>query len=125
MSFPEFKGRYCLYEDKVFNNNYGYDSKAIKIKQLVGYKNVQELEDLYIKKCEFLKVNRVYDEIIKYNMIELPTDKKYERVLNDKVIYLDSNNEIVTSRNEINKFLSNDKSSIVENFKLPEQSWCV
>lgn len=122
MSFPEFKGRYCLYEDKVFNsnygNNYGGNGKAIKIKQLVGYKNVQELEDLYIKKCEFLKVNRVYDEIIKYNMIELPTDKKYERVLNDKVIYLDSNNEIVTSRNEINKFLSNDKSSIVENFKL-------
>lgn len=97
MTLPEFKGKYCVYEDKVFN--------GVKIKQLTGYKNVGELEDKYIKKCEFLKIDRVYDDVIKYHKIEIPTTKEYQEVLRSRVIYFDRDGNVVSDRQEINKYL--------------------
>ena len=116
MSFGDFKDRYCLYEDKVFN--------GIKIKQLSGYKNVGELEEKYIKKCEFLKIERVYPEIIKYHKVQIPTTKEYQRVLKDRVIYIDSKGEVVSDRAEIDLYLKNilgdygdGRSSIIDSAK--------
>lgn len=110
ISMAEFKNRYCMYEDKTFN--------GIKIKQLSGYKNVGELERLYIKgKCEFLKIERVYDDIIKHHTIEIPTTKEYQQVLKDRVIYYDRDGKVVSNRSEIENYLKGVGNSIVEEHK--------
>ena len=106
MSFSSFKNRYCIYESKTFN--------GIKIKQLAGYKNVGEFENYFLKKCEFLKIQRVYDEVIKHHMIEIPTTKEYQRVLNDKVIYFGNVDNVICDRKEIDKYLAGDESSIIQ-----------
>ena len=99
-----------MYEDKTFN--------GIKIKQLSGYKNVGELERLYIKgKCEFLKIERVYDDIIKHHTIEIPTTKEYQQVLKDRVIYYDRDGKVVSNRSEIENYLKGVGNSIVEEHK--------
>lgn len=109
MTMGTFKDRYCFYEDKVFN--------GIKIKQLAGYKNVGEFESLYLSQCEFLKIQRVYDDIVKYHTIEIPTTNEYQRVLKDKVIYFDGDGEVVSNRNEIDGYLKGEGSSIIEEHK--------
>ena len=109
MSMTFFKDRYCIYENKVFN--------GVKIKQLAGYQRVGEFEKLYLSQCEFLKIQRVYDDIIKYHTIPIPTSKEYQRVLKDKVIYFDKDNNVVASRSEIEKYLKGDGSGIVEEHK--------
>lgn len=109
MTLGMFKDRYCVYEDRTFN--------GIKLKQLVGYKNVGEFEKMYLENCEFLKIERVYDDIIKYHRIEIPTSSEYQRVLKDKVVYTNQDGKVITNRGEIEKFLSGDESSIVENYK--------
>ena len=100
MSMNFFKDRYCFYEDKTFN--------GVKIKQLAGYKNVGEFENLYLSQCEFLKIQRVYDDIIKYHTIEIPTTKEYQRVLKDRVIYFDKDGKVVSNRTEIENYLKNE-----------------
>ena len=109
MSMTFFKDRYCIYENKVFN--------GVKIKQLAGYQRVGEFEKLYLSQCEFLKIQRVYDDIIKYHTIPIPTSKEYQRVLKDKVIYFDKDKNVVASRSEIEKYLKGDGSGIVEEHK--------
>lgn len=109
ISMNFFKDRYCIYEDKSFN--------GVKIKQLAGYKNVGEFEKLYLSSCEFLKIQRVYDEIVKYNRVELPTTKEYQRVLTDKVIYFDRDGKVVSTRSEIENYLKGNNSSIIEDHK--------
>jgi len=109
MSMSFFKDRYCFYEDKVFN--------GIKIKQLAGYKNVGEFESLYLSQCEFLKIQRVYDDIIKYHTIEIPTTNEYQRVLKDRVIYFDGDGKVVSNRVEIDGYLKGEGNSIVEEHK--------
>lgn len=106
ITLGEFKNRYCIYEDAVFN--------GIKIKQLNGYKNVGELEKLYLEKCEFLKIDRVYDEIVKYNYINLGTSEEYKRAVNDKVIFYDAEDNIITDRKEIKKLYAGLDSSVVQ-----------
>lgn len=110
MSFTAFKNRYCVYEDKMF---YG-----VKIKQLSGYKNVGEFEKEYLNKCEFLKVDRVYDEVVKENYIKLPTTRDYESVKRNRVIYYDKDENIITNRKEINSYLAGEKSSIIDSYDL-------
>lgn len=109
MTMAEFKNRYCLYEDKVFN--------GIKIKQLSGYKNVGEFEDKYLGQCEFLKMERVYDDVIKYHRVEIEVPTEYKRVLKDRVIYYDMDGAVVTNRKEIDLYLEQDVTSIVEDYK--------
>ena len=109
MSLNFFKDRYCLYENKVFN--------GIKIKQLAGYKNVGEFENIYLARCEFLKIQRVYDDIIKYHTVEIPTTNEYQRVLKDKVIYFDRDGKVVSNRIEIDEYLKGEGSSIIEEHK--------
>ena len=109
MSLNFFKDRYCIYEDKKFN--------GVKIKQLAGYKNVGEFEKLYLSSCEFLKIQRVYDDIVKYHTIEIPTTKEYQRVLTDKVIYFDKDGKVVSNRNDILGYLKGDDTSIIEEHK--------
>lgn len=101
MTMAEFKNKYCMYEDKVFN--------GIKIKQLSGYKNVGEFERLYLSQCEFLKMERVYDEVIKYHTIQVEPPKEYYRVLKDRVIYYDNFGNVVTNRKCIEDYLNGDK----------------
>lgn len=109
MTMPTFKNRYCMYEDKVFN--------GIKIKQLSGYKNVGEFEKLYLSQCEFLKMERVYDEVIKYHRIKIEPNAEYKRVLKDRVVYRDADGRVVTNRKEIELYLDGDATSIVEDYK--------
>lgn len=109
MTMATFKNMYCMYEDKVFN--------GIKIKQLSGYKNVGQFEQLYLSKCEFLKMERVYDEVIKYHRIKIEPNNEYKRVLKDRVVYRDADGRVVTNRKEIELYLDGDKTSIVEDYK--------
>lgn len=109
MSMATFKNMFCMYEDKVFN--------GIKIKQLSGYKNVGTFEKLYLSKCEFLKMERVYDEVIKYHTIKIEPSAEYKRVLKDRVIYYNSEGKVVSNRKEIDLYLNGDKTSIVEDYK--------
>lgn len=109
MTMSFFKDRYCVYEDKVFN--------GIKIKQLAGYKNVGEFENIYLSGCEFLKIQKVYDDIIKYHTIEIPTTKEYQQVLKDRVIYYDMFGKVVSNRYEIEKYLKGESGSVVEEHK--------
>ena len=101
----------------ILSKNASCNFNGIKIKQLAGYKNVREFEISYLSKCEFLKIQRVYDDIIKYHTIEIPTTKEYRRVLKDKVIYFDKNGNVVASRSEIDKYLSGDETAIIEEHK--------
>lgn len=110
LTLAEFKGRYCKYEDEMFN--------GIKIKQLVGYKNVGEFEKLYLEQCEFLKLERVYDEIVKQKYIEIPTTKEYERAKKERTIYYDDEGKVVTNSKEIEKLFDGDLSSSVVEYKL-------
>lgn len=105
MTFSSFKDRYCIYDNKMFN--------GVKIKQLVGYKNIEEFEKLYLSQCEFLKVERVYDDVVKYNYVDVETTKEYQRVLKDRVIYYDSFGDVVTDRDEIEKYLEDGSSDII------------
>ncbi len=91
ISWMEFNDRYCIYDMVNF--------QGVKIKQLVGYKNVDEFERLYLNKCEFLKVDRVYDEVIKYNYVNLKTSKEYEKVKKHRVVYYDSEGNIMLEGN--------------------------
>lgn len=109
MTMATFKNMYCMYEDKVFN--------GIKIKQLSGYKNVGQFEQLYLSKCEFLKMERVYDEVIKYHRIKIEPNAEYKRVLKDRVVYRDIDGRVVTNRKEIDLYLQGDATSIVEDYK--------
>lgn len=79
ISFKDFKNKYCIYEKTAF--------RGVKINQLVGYKNVGELEDIYLSKCEFLKVERVYGDVVKHNFVKIPTTREYEKAKRDKVIF--------------------------------------
>ena len=84
---------------------------------------------MYLSQCEFLKIQRVYDDIIKYHTIEIPTTKEYQRVLKDKVIYFDKNQQgdvekivnkngnVVASRSELDKYLVGDETAIIEEHK--------
>lgn len=109
MTMPSFKNRYCMYEEKVFN--------GVKIKQLSGYQNVGEFERLYLSQCQFLKMERVYDEVIKYHTIKIEPSAEYKRVLKDRVIYYNSDGKVVTNRKEIDLYLDGDGTSIVEEHK--------
>lgn len=109
MTLATFKNMYCMYDDKVFN--------GIKVKQLTGYKNVGQFEKLYLSKCEFLKMERVYDEVIKYHTIKIEPSSEYKRVLKDRVIYHDAEGKVVTNRKEIELYLDGDVTSIVEDYK--------
>lgn len=92
MSFTAFKRRYCVYNLENF--------RGVRVQQLTGYKNISELERLYISKCNFLKLDRVYDEVIKYNYIDYSVPKLYNRVITDKVIYYDSDGNITHKKND-------------------------
>ena len=107
ISLTMFKLLYCVYEDKKIN--------GIRFKQLVGYKNTDEFEQTYLSDCEFLKVNRVYDEIIKENRINIDVDNRYRRALKDKVIYFDKNGEVITDRKAITDYLSGLDTETVVN----------
>lgn len=109
MNMATFKNRYCMYDEVVFN--------GVKIKQLSGYKNVGEFEKLYLSQCEFLKMERVYDEVIKYHTIKIEPTAEYKRVLKDRVIYYNGDGKVVTNRKEIDLYLDGDATSIVEEHK--------
>lgn len=109
MTLAEFKKRYCVYKLKEY--------RGVRVNELVGYKNVDEFEDNYISQCELLKLERVYDEEIAYNYVELPVTREYKRVMKDRVIYYDENDEVVTSRKEI-KSKMKDEDSVVTGYQL-------
>lgn len=103
MTFAEFKKRYCVYKLQEF--------RGVKVNELVGYKNVDEFEERYISQCELLKVERVYDDVVKYNYVKLPTTREYKRVVKDRVIYYDNEDNVVLDREEIrNSMLGKDTS---------------
>lgn len=105
LTFGQFKNKYCVYENK----NY----RGVRVRELTGYKNVGEFEQEYISKCELLKIERVYDEVIKHNYIDLPTTRDYNRVRKDRVIYY-GDDGIVLDRKKIDAFLKGEDSSIID-----------
>ena len=116
LSMTEFKERYCVYQEMEYSGRV--------FNELVGYRRVDEFEKLYLDKCEFLMIERVYegDQLPREKFIDIPTNRAYERVKTDKVIYYDNDGKVVTDRKEIDKLLRGDTSTIVEQYKLLDNS---
>lgn len=110
MSFTEFKKRYCRYGLAEFN--------GVKIQQLIGYQNTDEFDHRYLSQCEFLKIERVYDEVIKYNKVKIDVTQAYKRALKDKVIYFDTLGAPITDRKVIDEYLATGSSEVVKDYKM-------
>ena len=110
MTYYQFRERYCVYEDVVMG--------GVKFKELVGYRNIDELTEYYLDKCDFLRMERVYDEVVKYNQVKIPVTPAYRRVLEDRVMYFDKEGKVISNRSQINAYLRDGESDIVMDFKM-------
>lgn len=77
MSEVEFKRRFCEFELTTFNGRY--------VNQLVGYKNVQELDRIINENCIFFKRDINNDMIPSDITINIDKHKSYDKFRKDKV----------------------------------------
>lgn len=77
MSEVEFKRKYCEFELASFNGRY--------VNQLVGYKNVQELDRIINENCIFFKRDITNDMIPSDVMVNIDKHKSYDKFRKDKV----------------------------------------
>ena len=77
MSELEFKRRFCEFELTTFNGRY--------VNQLVGYKNVQELDRIINENCIFFKRDINNDMIPSDITINIDKHKSYDKFKKDKV----------------------------------------
>ena len=77
MKFKEFQDRYCIYDTRNYN--------GFPIKQLVGYKNTEELDKIINENCVFFKRD-VNNELIPENIIQyFDKPKIYSKFKKDRV----------------------------------------